>query len=405
MNRKRFVCTGCFDNEGVQAFVTANSVENECDFCGAKSNEPIAADIDEVGACIARGIAEYYDDPANTLPYESAEGGYQGVTYSMDEVFHALDLDFPNDEDDSLRDAISSRLDTDLWSDAEPFALTPDEQLSMSWEQFCEVIKHERRYFFLSKQKRKDSELYSPAEVLKTIFEYAETMEAFIPLPEGSRVFRARRQPDGKSYTTAGDLGPPPLNRAIQTNRMSPPGIVMTYVSDDQETALAETANEPGTFAVGEFITEREALILDLTQLPPIPSVFRELSDSLEYDPRRLLRFLHHISQDISRPIERDELLHIEYVPTQVVTEYIRTAITIEGRSIDGIRYRSARRHTHTALVLFADRDNLILEKAEQPALYHFNQDCWLRLNKATVMTVAQNDIDRWAMPVRGWWG
>lgn len=95
-----------------------------------------------------------------------------------------------------------------------------------------------------------------------------------------------RHQPKGKIYNTAGQLGPPPLEHAIQTNRMSPPGVVMTYAADNAETALAETADKPGTFAVGTFVTERDALILDLTRLPRPPSVFAEPPDSLEYDPR-----------------------------------------------------------------------------------------------------------------------
>ena len=71
---------------------------------------------------------------------------------------------------------------------------------------------------------------------------------AFVRLPKGSLLYRARHQSPGQSFTTAGQLGPPPLENAIQTNRMSPPGIVMTYCADDPDTALAETANAPDTF-------------------------------------------------------------------------------------------------------------------------------------------------------------
>src|SRR5262249_27106744 len=155
------------------------------------------------------------------------------------------------------------------------------------------------------------------------IFAYAETAGAFVKLPSGSRIFRARHQPKGKTYATAATLGPPPVEHAIQTNRMSPPGIVMTYVADNPETALAETASGIGTFAIAEFVTERDALILDLTHLPRAPSAFSALPDTLEYDPRPRLRFLHWISRVISRPIARDDRVHIEYVPTQVVTEYV----------------------------------------------------------------------------------
>jgi len=103
---------------------------------------------------------------------------------------------------------------------------------------------------------------------------------------------------------------------------MSPAGIVMMYVSEDAGTALAETVDQEGTYVVGEFVTERGALILDLAELPETPSIFYEVPDSMEYDPRQNLIFLHHIAREISRPIARDDRVHVEYVPTQVVTEF-----------------------------------------------------------------------------------
>jgi hypothetical protein len=84
---------------------------------------------------------------------------------------------------------------------------------------------------------------------------------------------------------------------------MSPPGIVMMYVADDMQTALAETADKPGMFALGEFVTGRDALLLDLTHLPPVPSRFEDIPDSLEYDPRPRILFLRTLSTEISRPI------------------------------------------------------------------------------------------------------
>jgi hypothetical protein len=228
------------------------------------------------------------------------------------------------------------------------------------------------------------------------IFDFAKDAGAFVKLPAGTHIFRARHQPAGKIYITAGSLGPPPRDHAIKTNRMSPPGVVMTYASEDCETALAETADEPGTFVVGEFVIDRDLLILDLTRLPYAPSVFAELSDEYEYDPRPRLNFLHNISREISQPIERDDRAHIEYVPTQVVTEYVRTAVRIKRRRVDGIRYNSSRKNAKTALVLFADQDNLILEKPEWPHFYRI-EGRWLRLIKASSAKVTGKDIARWA--------
>jgi HEPN/RES N-terminal domain 1/Protein of unknown function (DUF4238)/RES domain len=395
------VCAAHFNDQGLKDFVAARADSDECSVCGATGEENIAVAIDDLTDHIAACIGQYYDDPANKLPYESAEGGYQGATYSTEEIFAEVDLEILEDSDGSLHDTIVSSMPTDLWCDAEPFMLTRSEQLLFSWESFCKTIKHKRRYFFESAVPTEDSELYGPSEVLRTIFDYAEEAGAFVTLPRGTHLFRARLEKRGERHVSALALGPPPLQAAVQTNRMSPPGIVMAYVADDAETSLAETADKPGRFALADFVTERDALILDLTELPEAPSIFAELSDSLEYDPRVRLNFLHSISREISKPIARDDRAHIEYVPTQVVTEYVRTAVTIQGQPVAGIRYRSSRRRTETALVLFADQNNLFLEEGERPELYHVWRDRWLRLHNVVRRKVTAEDIARWAAPAR----
>ncbi len=177
---------------------------------------------------------------------------------------------------------------------------------------------------------------------------------------------------------------------------MSPPGVVMTYVADDVETALAETANEAGTFAVGTFVNLRPLHILDLTSLTGPPSVFAELSDSWEYDPRPRLGFLQGVRREISRPIARDDRVHVDYVPTQIVTEFVRTMIEVDGHRIDGIRYDSSRREVGTALVLFADRDNCVLPEEERPDFYSLYKDRWLELQQCSEAKVTPTQVQQW---------
>jgi hypothetical protein len=89
----------------------------------------------------------------------------------------------------------------------------------------------------------------------------------------------------------------------------------------------------------------------------------------------------HHIidvSDEISRPIARDAHRHIEYVPTQVVTEYV--SARYEDRPVEGIRYRSSKNPKGTALVLFADDRNLVLDHSEMTTNEHLWRDRWLRL-------------------------
>ena len=72
-----------------------------------------------------------------------------------------------------------------------------------------------------------DPEVYSPGQVLQTIFEYAEQMDLFKEIPPGTQLFRARYEGRMPHLETPAELGPPPSKKATQSNRMSPAGIPM----------------------------------------------------------------------------------------------------------------------------------------------------------------------------------
>jgi Zn ribbon nucleic-acid-binding protein len=392
-----FVCANCVFDDGLKRWIRRNVASKECTFCGRKMQRRIAAPLSDTVAYIEQCLAPHYEDPAESLPYESREGGYQGVVYDTDEVLYDAGLEFDGPGADRLRDAIIDGLSLTQWTDANPFSLSREDQLSFSWKYFCELVKHKLRFFFLGQKRSCDDELYSPSEILKRIFEFAEHADSFVTLPKGAHLFRVRRRRRGQKFSTASTLGPPPEEQAHQNNRMSPAGIVMTYMAEDSRTALSETANRSGTFVVGEFVTERDALILDLTNVPEPPSIFEELSDAIEFDPRPERIFLRQVSRDISKPIARDDREHVEYVPTQVVTEYVRTNIKIGGKSVDGIRYPSSRRPGKAAIVLFADQDNVIFEKEEQSQFYDHGNDRWLRLIGSCQRIVSAARLKKWA--------
>jgi hypothetical protein len=64
--------------------------------------------------------------------------------------------------------------------------------------------------------------------------------------------------------------------------------------------------------------------------------------------------------KSISAPVVHDGGEHVEYGPTQVLTEYFRNQVsTPEGSRLDGIVYPSARRHGGKSLVAFMSREDL----------------------------------------------
>lgn len=157
------------------------------------------------------------------------------------------------------------------------------------------------------------------------------------------------------------ELGPPTREHATQPNRMSPAGIVMFYGATKPDTALLETfqptregANRKSVW-VSPFRFVKEIHVLDLTHLPRIPSIF-------DQERRELLNgisFLRSFEKDFVQPIKRDGHEHIDYAPTQIVTEYIRHRFrTEDSQPLEGIVYRSSKQKRGTACVLFIDGSN-----------------------------------------------
>jgi len=394
INMSEFVCKECFSDEGIRAFIVDGRESSCCDFCGAKSDYDIAAPLEDVLNFIKESIEREYDDAANWLPYESAEGGYLGVTYDGDDFVHMFGIDLPNDKDNALYDAVVGHLNDCIWCERYPFSINDEQNVEFSWRRFCKIVKHERRFFFMAHTHDPMDETLAPAELLERLLHYAESVGLVEEHREGLTLYRAR--PNGRHgpWTTPADLGPPPEADAKQPNRMSSAGIVMFYGSESVETALRETTSRPGTLSVGRFQTTKRTRLLDLSDLPPLPSIFGSVPDSAEVDPRRAARFLEHIAGEISLPIERNDRVHIEYVPTQVVTEFVRTR-HLEGgvAPIDGILYSSAVHRGCYSCVLFATQQNIY---GAATAGETRDGDIWLKLTNVTQETASDADLAGW---------
>jgi hypothetical protein len=387
-----YVCARCLDDEGLKGFVEGEATTKFCTFCGVKSDEPTAAPLVEVLLYIKECLEREYDFAENKLPRE--EGDYIGNVWTTRDLLEEHLGELPS----ALMDALCDGLGEHDWCTRHPFSLTVDERLSFSWNEFCDLVKHRRHYFFLREERQSD-ELYSPLSLLRELASWCERFDLIKPLPAGSPLYRVRQPKRDEVLSTAVDLGPP--KNAKKSNRMNPPGIVMFYVSDSPETALREVAKNPatdtGVFVVGEFQTLRVATILDLTAIPPVPSIFESVPDTLEYDRRPPAIFLNYFSSDVSKPIADDDQIHVEYIPTQVITEYFRTEFLHAGRKIDGIRYRSARHSDHCSLVLFAIQDDLVGGSTSEAAGLHRTSDPWIELkNPPKQQHVTAGDVEQW---------
>jgi hypothetical protein len=109
----------------------------------------------------------------------------------------------------------------------------------------------------------------------------------------------------------------------------------------------------------GEVITSskwkslRSLRFLDLTNIPNLPSIF----DPERRAERPNIMFLWSFKEDLVKPPHGDKFEHVDYVPTQVFTEYIRYLYSdTRGNHFDGILYPSRKLPDHTNCVIFCDR-------------------------------------------------
>ena len=394
----RHVCTECIDDPGIRDFIESAETEGECSFCDGQST-PVAL-LDEIAEHMRNCLYVEYDDANDWLISD------EGVDYiqwwdAWDLLTDEIMLELPKDSDSRLLREIVDCLPDHSWCTADPHDVPDQEKVRYDWAWFAEIVMHRRRFFFESYGREPHEDNLSPGEFLERVFEYTESYDLFQPLPAGTRLFRARIQEPGTKLMSAQELGPPPKEYATQSNRMSPPGIPMFYGCDLPETALRETAtNKEGRFAIGCFTTRRPAVILDLTKVPPVPSLFQLFPNSRRFRPRQALGFLNHVADEISRPIERDDRVHFNYIPTQVVTEFVRSKLARGDTPIDGIKFQSAVHPQNSSYVIFAGQENLLpAPEGSRP----WDTDRWLEIISVSESDVTQEDIERWKkeIPVR----
>lgn len=340
------VCSGCVGDRDIKRWIAGTNGSRGCDYCGGYTSPTVP--LNDLCEYLESGLGRYYGVAVDQLPWNGREGGYQGRTWSTDELlFDRVGLDLPRDYEGRLQQAISWGLSDEIWCDYDWMRLDEDKAMQMAWNGFCDLVKHQRRFFFHHMGgDREDLDSFSSLDILGAVAHLVETSGMVRVQAPGLRLYRARPN-FAKRSPTAGDFGPPPRN-VCQSNRMNPAGVPMFYGALDPRTAVKEVRE--ATSRVGYFITEKPLTILDLTKVPPIPGFFSDTSRN-----RRLhLQFIHYFIHDIMQPVARDDRIHTDYVPSQVVTEFLREH-KFETGSLDGIMYGSVAAPGKRNLVLFLE--------------------------------------------------
>ena len=324
----------------------------DCIVCGRAEPEgaqPFAVLAEAIVEQVVESMRFLYSDATSVLSWDSEDQQYVGSTADTWEAVDSICEGAFDDAADQIlieliRDAIG---DDKLWTGW--FSGIDVDDLTYRWDAYAETIKHTSRLLIVDRDG--GDVVNAPGSVAGFLDELRVYVEGNLGLVQtidaGRSFYRGRLTDDVNTIrATSKDLGPAPKGKAT-ANRMSPAGISYFYASIDAETAIAEIAGhgvEPYA-VVGEFRSARELTVLNLTGRPSRPSVF----DVGRRNEIRMAAFLDSFVGAITTPVIPDGRQHVEYAPTQVLTEYLRF---VPSRQIDGIVLPSAQTQRPTYVLL-----------------------------------------------------
>jgi hypothetical protein len=356
-----FVCDDCVDDDVLKKFIRDNAESDECDFCGREEEEAIACPVDDFFQVLKEGFDVDWDNALNYMPFD---GDDWAIPDAQKDIWDLLDWQQLDLQDD-LRDAVIRHFQDMTFAPRYFFGASPAERLRYGWDAFVEHVSHRSRYLFLTTGANQENDLdpygIRVADMLRELGAAIHETGLIRPLAPGTVLYRARAHGKNDRPETATELGAPPARYARISSRMSPHGIPMFYGARERETALRETSSGGRGIAwqltLATFEVGSDFHVLDLAELADVPSVF----DGARRHLIEPLRFLHVFVDEISKPIRRDEYEHLEYVPTQIVAEYLQHLYEHQtGEKVDAIGYRSAIAVGGSNVVLFIDNNDCV---------------------------------------------
>ncbi|MEI4505980.1 RES domain-containing protein [Sphingopyxis sp. CCNWLW253] len=318
------VCPECFENTTLKRRLIeirpALPDGEYCQFHPTRKAIPIA----EVGRIVEPALRANY--AIGEWMFDSQEG----------DDLHTVINETTGADDDLVIDALIGWLidNDDYWPPDGEEAFFAEDQTYVPirvdgwrhgalWRRFREAILHHQRFF------------NDPAkEFLAEIFDGIQNQSDIDNKPAFYRLspadeplfYRARIVADEEAFRAiaqnpAGLMGPPPrpLRRA---GRMNAAGIAVFYGATEKDTAVAELRPAVGSLiSLAAFRVYRPIHVLDLTRFT---RAGRQLDIFAKNQMVRATQwaFMQSFASEISQPIlPGDE--HLEYVPAQVVAEYL----------------------------------------------------------------------------------
>jgi hypothetical protein len=355
----RLLCTKCITANGFAKWIRTNGQRGQCDFDDTHGNRGRVVAVKAFAAHVDEFFRENYQ-LGREEPYFTEDSDNVHYRQRGSSLLEILGDELCSDGNEVV-EAIIENLPDVSWHDisqgAEAFYddTAPYESIATveaeeranqqeywyerrfvyQWEEFCEKVQYERRFF-------KIKELLDKLFGKPTEYEGGPINPVYA-LKADQRIFRARILDDEftgdvLSRNSETHLGAPPRDRA-PAGRMNVEFIPALYGAFSKDTAVAEIRPGIGDeIAIGEFVLQRDLRVFDFTAFSRAPrEKWNEVYSHTRYD------FIKQMEDQIGRrvlPFEKQR----QYIPTQIVAEYLKEYFGCEAviYSSSMIRDRSA---------------------------------------------------------------
>ena len=356
------ICASHFKDDFISNYIKNNNSVGKCSYCNSKRK---VVSFEDFYSVLEVGINYLFED-ANESRFINHDGehGLDGNTFLAWDIIYDDMFDLQIDDDEICKD-ILKKIDEDIvYCRSDEFGDETDFYTD-EWNYFKEVVKHKARFVFYFDDVFKGYFHSNPISILNNIQSEIIKLNLFKTITPSTKILRCTQHKNKDDVKADGKrIASNPVANCKGQNRMSPAGISMFYGSDDKDTSIKEVVDftnlkEP-FYTIAKFTPKQDLKLIDLTSFPVLPSIF----DSANNKHREPIMFLKAFAKDISKHIHKNDT-SIEYVPTQVITEYIKFNPTLK---VDGIIYPSAKDNNVSNYVLFMDNEQS-LEKLN----FHFS--------------------------------
>lgn len=349
-NTTEFVCANHFQDSFINKKIKEVGSKGICSYC---NKNRIVVELSELLKLIVIGIEYLFEDP-NDSRYYNKDGihGFDGNTFDFYDLWYEDYLDLRIENNKLIEDIYSYLSNDTLYCYKDEYTSESD-YLDSIWTEFKETVKHNARFVFHFKGLFKGSDYSDPIDILNKVQNSILKFNLISELPANTILYRARQHSKPKEISKAYEMASTPVFLSKANGRMNPAGISMFYCSRSKGLTSKEVVDFNDTkkpyYTTAIFRNNEILRLVDLSFLPPLGSVFDETTNR----ERETLTFLKDFISDISKPIDYNDSI-IEYIPTQIVTEYIRFNPKL---NVDGIIYPSSKDNSQYNIVLFYNHD------------------------------------------------